>query len=162
MSSSGESDSDQDTPKDLPFTDMAITDSEACKNYEEAGKFVLEETEQISLAKYGHLLDHSNDHILEIVLQDLSLPYELADFQIISLHTLFQKRDLLLLSPTGSGKGNLIESLENYKILLNFGNACPCTNTPNIRHMSKTKCTSTSTSLSLLLTWINIVFFLVG
>ena len=107
--SSSESD-DQDINQDLPHAaDLAITESDARRNYEGAGKFVQEEAEQISLEMYGHLINPSNDHILETVLQDLSLPYQLADFQIISLHTLFQKRDLILLSPTGSGKVKSID-----------------------------------------------------
>ena len=56
--------------------------------------------------KHGHLIDHANDKILDSVLADVNLPYKLADFQTTSLHTIFQKKDLVLISPTGSGKGN--------------------------------------------------------
>jgi len=36
------------------------------------------------------------------------LPYEITDFQKLSINTLLQKKDLILLSPTGSGKMNVI------------------------------------------------------
>jgi superfamily II DNA helicase RecQ len=104
--SSSDSDSDHDNPP--ADINLAITQSDAHKNYQEAGRLVPEEADQISLEKYGHLINPSNDHVLQEVLTDLALPYKLADFQTISIHTLLQKRDLVLVSPTGTGKMNVI------------------------------------------------------
>ena len=101
--SSSESDSDEISPEEIS---LSISPSDAIKNYNEAGVFVPEEAEQINFETHGHLIDHANDKILDSVLADVNLPYKLADFQTTSLHTIFQKKDLVLISPTGSGKGN--------------------------------------------------------
>ena len=102
MSSSSESDSDGDTT----VNELTISKFEAMKNYQEAGTFVPEQADQISIEHFGHLMNSSYEPILQAVLADLQLPYHLADFQTISLHILFQKKDLLLIAPTGSRKGN--------------------------------------------------------
>ena len=106
MSSSSESDSE-----DTPEVELGITGAEALENYEAAGNFIPEEIDQINIEKYGHLMNSSSDEILEAVLSDLKLPYQLAPFQQISLNLLFQKKDLLVLSPTGTGKGKLIHAI---------------------------------------------------
>ena len=98
--------SSSDDDEDFPSTDIELTISraDAMKNYEEAGTLVTEQADDISFEKYGHLMTSSNDQILEAVLAKLALPYQLAQFQTISLNILLQKKDLVLLSPTGSGK----------------------------------------------------------
>ena len=72
--------------------DSMISEAEAKNNYEEAGRLVKEETDQISLDNHLHLIDSTADS------------FSLSDFQRLSLNTLLQKKDLILLSPTGSGK----------------------------------------------------------
>ena len=114
--SSTESDSDDDIPQfDMV---MGITKEEATKNYNEAGHLVPEEAEQINLSQFGHLNNPQNEPILQQVLTNLALPYDLAAFQTVSIHTLMEKKDILLLSPTGSGKGSLIES--NFNTFYSF------------------------------------------
>ena len=103
--STSESESDSEHDMDIENNiDHVITESEAKRNYEETGSFMLEESDQISLEKHQHLINPSNAEVLKSVLHDLNLPYHLSDFQTISVHTLLEKKDLLLLSPTGSGK----------------------------------------------------------
>ena len=103
MSSSSDTDSEAE---DFPVVDneLTISKADAMKNYEEAGTLIPEEADDISFEKYGHLMISSNDQILESILSELALPYQLAPFQVISLNILLQKKDLVLLSPTGSGK----------------------------------------------------------
>ena len=72
--------------------------------YEEAGSIVEEEEDQISLVKYSYLLNDEVATILEEVLEENPLPFELADFQRLAIHALGSLRNVILISPTGSGK----------------------------------------------------------
>ena len=86
MSSSSDSDSEDDIhPSEIEF---AISQHVAMKNYQEAGNLVPEQRDQISFEKYGHLMNSSNDKILEAVLAELALPYQLAEFQTLRDATL--------------------------------------------------------------------------
>ena len=72
--------------------------------YEKAGELVDEEENQISLTEHNHLL---NDHvatILEQVLEENPLHYSLQDFQKLALHAIGSLKNVILISPTGSGK----------------------------------------------------------
>ena len=72
--------------------------------YNEAGDKMEEETDQISLSNHGHLLSDKVASIIEDVLAENPLPYQLQDFQKLSLHALGSLRNVILVSPTGSGK----------------------------------------------------------
>ena len=64
-----------------------------------------EEKDEISCIKYGQFLLNDKVHsAIMSVLDDAKLPFELADFQKVSLHVIGSQRDLILISPTGSGK----------------------------------------------------------
>ena len=95
--------------------DSMITEEAAVRNFEEAGTLVLEKSDTISIEKHADIMDSSKTAVLDSVLQDLTLPYDLSDFQKLSINTLLQKKDLVLLSPTGSGKE--IYFIYWYKIL---------------------------------------------
>ena len=103
-------DSDSDSEQELADLttseelDSIITEEDAKHNYEEAGRLVPEENDPISIAKHEEIMDASLLEVLDEVLHDLALPYEITDFQKLSINTLLQKKDLILLSPTGSGK----------------------------------------------------------
>ena len=84
--------------------DLVISKEVANWNYSEAGKLVDEEADQISLTKYGHLLCDSVHLKMMEVLEELHLPFHLADFQKLSLHVIGSKKNLILISPTGCGK----------------------------------------------------------
>ena len=72
--------------------------------YEQAGELVEEEENQISLTKYNHLLNDEVASILQNVLDENPLPYALQDFQKLALHALGSLKNVILVSPTGSGK----------------------------------------------------------
>jgi superfamily II DNA helicase RecQ len=72
--------------------------------YDEAGELVTAEEDQISLTKYSHLLKDDVAIILAQVLEENPLPFQLADFQKIAIHAIGSMQNVILLSPTGSGK----------------------------------------------------------
>ena len=108
-----DSDTSSENETELDTRDMSglnIEQEEADQNYVEAGTLVDEPEDEISLTKYHYLLkDEIHSKIME-VLEETNLPFKLADFQLLSLHVLGSKQNLVLLSPTGSGKllGNYV------------------------------------------------------
>ena len=73
-------------------------------NYDMVGEVVEEEASQITMAKYNHLLRDEVGVAIEQVLNEHPLPYQLQDFQKLSLHALGSQKNVVLISPTGSGK----------------------------------------------------------
>ena len=103
MDSSFESDSDQNTTTNSRL-DNIITETQANSNHNEAGDFVSADDDQIRMVDHDHLTDPTVATLIEKVVEEVQLPYRLADFQQVSMNILLQKKDLILLSPTGSGK----------------------------------------------------------
>ena len=64
----------------------------------------VEDASQISLQKYGYLLRDEVHLIIKEVLEEKQLAFKLQDFQLLSLHCLGNKNNVVLVSPTGSGK----------------------------------------------------------
>ena len=85
--------------------DLDISKGQADTNYAMAGAEVPEPPDQISVVKYQHLMlnDQVHQKIME-VLSETQITFQLADFQLVSLHVLGNQQNLILLSPTGSGK----------------------------------------------------------
>ena len=102
------SDSDEDEclgdTSDTDNISLSISEHHARANYEAAGTLVEEEADLISLADNESLIDPDVDKILTNILDDLQLPYQISDFQRISVNVLGSMRHLVLVSPTGSGK----------------------------------------------------------
>ena len=98
------SDEEEESQNDGDFG-LDITEAQAEYNYNLAGTEVPEPTDQISVLKYQSLLlnDQVHQKIME-VLSETNLAFKLADFQLVSLHVLGNQRNLILVSPTGSGK----------------------------------------------------------
>ena len=69
-----------------------------------AGEVVEEEENQISIARNEYLLNDKVGSILQSVLEENPLPYALQDFQKLALHALGSLKNVILVSPTGSGK----------------------------------------------------------
>ena len=84
---------------------LDISENKADTNYMMAGTEVPEPPDEISTVKYQHLMlnDQVHQRIME-VLADTRITFPLSDFQLVSLHVLGNKLNLILISPTGSGK----------------------------------------------------------
>ena len=104
---------DEFLPEDIPEEEvqdseelpiLPVCSSEAMKHYEKAGEETFEDAGEISLASHSHLLSDEVHYYISEVLNEVQLPFTLSDFQMISLHILGSGRNLMLLSPTGSGK----------------------------------------------------------
>jgi hypothetical protein len=65
--------------------------------YDEAGKLVDEEEDQISLSKYSYLLRDEVAIILEQVLEEKPLPFLLADFQKLAIHAIGSLQNVILI-----------------------------------------------------------------
>ena len=78
--------------------------SMANRNYNGAGEVLGVERDEIKLANHPSLLNDRVHLALQEILTEVNLSFELADFQKLSLHVLGSGENLVLLSPTGSGK----------------------------------------------------------
>ena len=54
--------------------------------------------------QHAHLLNDNVHMLILEVMEETRLGFELADFQMLSLHVLGSQNNLVLISPTGSGK----------------------------------------------------------
>ena len=88
-------------------TRLGISDALARDNYVAAGEEVEEEKDSITLEDNSQYITEEVDSILDNIVQDLSLPYKLADFQRVAVNVLGAQKNLILVSPTGSGKMNV-------------------------------------------------------
>ena len=83
---------------------LDISKDQAKLNYEAAGTLVEEAGEIITISKYSYLIDNSSDDILNSVVTDVGLSYQLAEFQRVAINALASQKSVVLVSPTGSGK----------------------------------------------------------
>ena len=81
-----------------------VSKETAIENYNKAGELIPEDAEQITLEKYQHVLSDSVHLIIQEVLQEHHVPFKLQQFQMLTLHALGSLNNVVLLSPTGTGK----------------------------------------------------------
>ena len=101
-----DSDSDVDQAEDYSVK-LDISEEHAKRNYANAGMEVIEEVETITVHKYQHLMDSRVNGVLDDVVGKLGLPYRLVEFQRVAINALGQGLNVVLVSPTGSGKMNV-------------------------------------------------------
>ena len=78
---------------------------ETCEElYKNAGKLIPEDEEQITIENHQHLLSDSVHLVIQEVLSENPLPFKLQDFQLLTMHALGSLKNVILISPTGSGK----------------------------------------------------------
>ena len=84
---------------------LDISENTADTNYMMAGTEVPEPPDEISTTKYQHLMLNDQVHLrIMEVLAETRITFPLSDFQLVSLHVLGNKLNLILISQTGSGK----------------------------------------------------------
>ena len=99
------SDTDSDSENDTVFTTgLMISKDDADNNYELAGTLVDEPPDEISISKHEHLLNDPIHILILEVMHETKIGFRLSDFQMLSLHVLGSQKNLILISPTGSGK----------------------------------------------------------
>ena len=96
--------SESEDEMELQQSGLMVTKEDAERNYQLAGTLVDEPPDEINFAKHGHLLKDTVHALILEVLQEKEIKFKLADFQMLSLHVLGSKKNLILISPTGSGK----------------------------------------------------------
>ena len=97
-----EFESESESETDSATDDLNISKTVANNLYDQAGELVREDVGDILLSKYQHLLDDKVALVIEEVLSSNPLPYHLQDFQLLALHCLGSRKNVILISPTGS------------------------------------------------------------
>ena len=97
--------SDDEVLDTHPYKDsFEISREKADMLYEKAGELVAEDAEQITIEKYQHLLCDKVHCIIQEVLQENNVGFELQEFQMLTLHCLGNLKNVVLVCGTGSGK----------------------------------------------------------
>ena len=87
--------------------EFSVSKEKADYLYDKAGELIDEDPPGITLAKHEQLLLNDQvDHIIKKVLHETGVErrFKLQDFQLLTLHCLGNKNNVILISPTGSGK----------------------------------------------------------
>ena len=110
LTDSDECDSSNETDVDTDELDdckLDITQALADSNYDAAGIEVNEEMDRISIDKHKNLICSEVNSILDDIVTELKMPYWPSDMQRVSVNALGQLKNVVLVSPTGSGKMNI-------------------------------------------------------
>ena len=83
---------------------LTISKEDADDLYENAGKEIPEDCDQITLDKYEYIFSDSVNLILQEVLVKHPLPFKLMDFQLLTIHALGSLKNVILIAGTGMGK----------------------------------------------------------
>ena len=93
--------------KNIDDEKLGISEKQAKANLVAAGTEVDEEAERITVAANENLMNPEVDSILDDIVEELKLPYIPAEFQRVAVSVLGDMKNLILVSPTGSGKLNI-------------------------------------------------------
>ena len=102
---------------------LGISEIQSRANLDAAGTEVEEEDDRITVANNLDMMSPEVDAILDKIVKDLGMPYMPAEFQRVAINALGEMKNVILVSPTGSGKMNvpllatliLREKLKNFK-----------------------------------------------
>ena len=86
---------------------LSISVEQAKANLAAAGTEVEEEVDRITVAGNPSLMNTEVDAILDDIVGKLGLPYKVAEFQRVAVNALGGLKNVILCSPTGSGKMNV-------------------------------------------------------
>ena len=110
--------SDSDSEFD---SDLMISKADSDRNYDLAGTLVDEPEDEISISKHEHLLSDTVHLLILEILEETGISFKLSDFQMLSLHVLGNLNNLILISPTGSGKmlgGQLLRTFVKFTVFI--------------------------------------------
>ena len=102
--------SDEETPNLSVAVDgyqeanLGISEAMARKNYVNAGEEVTEESDRITVAANSYLINTEVNAVLDQIVTELDLPYKPSEFQRVAVNVIASQKNLILVSPTGSGK----------------------------------------------------------
>ena len=110
--SDSESSSDEESEEGYvrdggPADHLGISQELADKNYYSAGTEVQEEGDKITVENHRDLIHPEVDALLYDLVDELKMKYLPSDFQRVSINALGQQMNVVLVSPTGSGKMNV-------------------------------------------------------
>ena len=89
---------------DFVFNMTVLSKEQANELYERAGSLIKEDPEEITLEKYNYLFKDSIHNIVMEVLDENPLPFKLQNFQLLTLYCIGSLKNVILVSPTGTGK----------------------------------------------------------
>ena len=95
---------DRDSIAETENLDLGISKEISKYLFDQAGDLIEEDAEEISLLANKHLLNDSVGLIISEVLYENPLPFKLQQFQLLTLHCIGSLKNVVLISPTGSGK----------------------------------------------------------
>ena len=103
----GEENSDQRVEIAGVVDKLGISAAQAEANLAAAGTVVDEEGDRITIAGNLDLMNPETDAVLDRIVKDLEMPYMPSDFQRVAVNALGDMKNVILCSPTGSGKMNV-------------------------------------------------------
>ena len=83
---------------------IPISEDIANRLYSEAGREEAEVQNEIVVLPSPHMLTTSEEELIRKTARDMSVPFVLDNFQVQSLVALLNSRNVVLISPCGSGK----------------------------------------------------------
>ena len=101
--------SEEDVERELPtFSDHSFNDEDIAANYDRLGVLVPPPPQTLSLEElrlqYPDAFSEVSESVLQAVLDELQLPFDLSPFQIFTVNALLNRVDVVGISPMGSGK----------------------------------------------------------
>ena len=89
---------------DFVLNMTVLSKEQANELYERPGSLIKEDPEEIALEKYNYLFKDSIHNIVMEVLDENPLPFKLQNFQLLTLYCIGSLKNVILVSPTGTGK----------------------------------------------------------
>ena len=83
---------------------LGISIQQANLNYESAGCEIVEPPDEITVAGNLEVMNEEVDLVLDQVVSECDMSYKPAEFQRVAVNALGSMKNVILISPTGSGK----------------------------------------------------------
>ena len=96
--------SDSDEPLEEESESLCMSREAADALFNEVGCEVAEEEDPINFHRYNYLFSDKVHLNLMELLEEVKLPFKLAEFQTVALHSIGSGKNTVLISPTGKRK----------------------------------------------------------